>query len=150
MGFFDPFGAAPQQGGGGERGKDGRGILSVELDTTGGKRSSAKGGAATEKLTKTYRINFSDGASSTFEVSDGINGKDGIDGKDGKGIKSIRKTSSSGVVDVYTITFTDNSTFSFNVTNGINGEKGETGDKGDKGDKGDTGRAFVYSDFTKE
>lgn len=34
------------------------------------------------------------------------------------GIKTIAKTSTSGLVDTYTITFVDNSTTSYNVTNG--------------------------------
>lgn len=41
-------------------------------------------------------------------------------GATGKGISSIAKTSTSGLVDTYTITFTDNTTTTFNVTNGSN------------------------------
>jgi len=61
------------------------------------------------------------------------------------GIISIEKTSTDGLVDTYTITYTNGSTYTFTVTNGADGadgEKGEKGDKGDtgeKGDKGDTG-----------
>lgn len=39
-------------------------------------------------------------------------------GEDGKGISSIEKTGTSGLVDTYTITYTDNSTSTFTVTNG--------------------------------
>lgn len=41
-----------------------------------------------------------------------------IKGADGKGIVSIEKTSSEGLVDTYTITFTDGTTTSYNITNG--------------------------------
>ena len=79
----------------------------------------------------------------------------------GNGIQSITKISTSGLVDTYQITFTNRSTFEYQVTNGQNGQtptitiqdgywyingvntgqqaQGEKGDKGDKGDTGDTG-----------
>lgn len=50
-----------------------------------------------------------------------------IKGEDGKGIASISKTSSSGNVDTYTITYTDNTTSTFTVTNGTNGNSGSDG-----------------------
>lgn len=101
----------------------------------------------------------------------------------GGGIVSFVKTSSSGedpVVDTYTMTFSDGSTATIDVTNGKKGdigpagpkgdigpqglqgpqgEKGDTGatgavgPKGDKGDIGETGPkgdAFTYADFTAE
>lgn len=40
-----------------------------------------------------------------------------VPGPTGKGITSIMKTSSSGVIDTYTITFTDGATTTFNITN---------------------------------
>ena len=43
------------------------------------------------------------------------------EGVDGKGILSTEKTASNGLVDTYTITFTDNSTTTFTVTNGEQG-----------------------------
>ena len=42
----------------------------------------------------------------------------GEQGKDGTTIKSVEKSASSGLVDTYTITLTNGSKFSFNVTNG--------------------------------
>lgn len=42
-----------------------------------------------------------------------------------KTIRSIEKTSSSGLVDTYTIYYTDNTTTTFNITNGKNGEDAE-------------------------
>lgn len=43
-------------------------------------------------------------------------------GLDGRGIVSIAKTGTSGLVDTYTITYTDETTSTFTVTNGANGQ----------------------------
>jgi len=54
----------------------------------------------------------------------GEQGPQGIQGEKGDtgiGIKEITKTGTSGLVDTYTITFTDNSTTTFIVTNGCAG-----------------------------
>ena len=48
----------------------------------------------------------------------GDKGDKGAKGDAGKGITSIQKTSSSGKVDTYTITYSDGSTSTFTVTNG--------------------------------
>lgn len=53
------------------------------------------------------------------------------DGQDGLGIKSIEKTGTSGLTDTYTVTYTDGSTFTFQVTNGANGENGADGADGE-------------------
>ena len=45
-------------------------------------------------------------------------------GDDGNGIVSIVKTSTSGLVDTYTITYTDGTTSTFTVTNGEDGANG--------------------------
>lgn len=71
-------------------------------------------------------------------------GADGAKGDTGNGISSITKTSTSGKVDTYTITFTNGSTTTFQLTNGSDGAKG---DKGDKGDTGNTGNGI--SSITK-
>lgn len=75
----------------------------------------------------------------------GLNGQDGVDGQDGakgekgdpgspgatgNGIASIVKTGTSGLIDTYTITFTDGTTTSFQVTNGQNGQPGADGRDG--------------------
>jgi len=44
-----------------------------------------------------------------------------ITGADGKGITSITKTGTSGLIDTYTITYTDGTTSTFTVTNGSSG-----------------------------
>lgn len=48
----------------------------------------------------------------------GAKGDKGDTGDTGNGIASIRKTSTSGLVDTYTITFTNGNTTTFTVTNG--------------------------------
>ena len=48
-------------------------------------------------------------------------------GGDGRGIVSINKTATSGLVDTYTITYTDNTTSTFTVTNGADGTDGTNG-----------------------
>lgn len=90
-----------------------------------------------------------DGESPTITISDDgywvINGvksnvkATGQKGEDGVSIQNIEKTSTSGSVDTYTITYSDGSTSTFKVTNGVDGNQGIQGVKGDTGDKGDSG-----------
>lgn len=55
----------------------------------------------------------------------GPQGATGPTGPTGKGIANISYTSTSGLVDTYTITYTDNTTSTFTVTNGEDGEDGD-------------------------
>ena len=48
---------------------------------------------------------------------DGLDGVDGEDGEDGVSIASIEKTLTEGLIDTYTITYSDNSTSTFTVVN---------------------------------
>lgn len=68
---------------------------------------------------------------------DGKDGTNGTNGVDGVGIKSITKTSTSGLVDTYTITLTNNTTATFTVTNGEDGADGKDGTNGVDGKDGD-------------
>lgn len=52
----------------------------------------------------------------------GETGQTGATGATGNGIASIAKTGTSGLVDTYTITFTNGNTTTFTVTNGQDGE----------------------------
>ncbi len=61
----------------------------------------------------------------------GSPGRDGSDGDDGRGITSISKTGTSGLVDTYTITYTDGTTSTYTVTNGRDGHDGVDGDVDD-------------------
>ena len=62
--------------------------------------------------------------SSSFDVMNGV------DGEDGKGIVSVEKTGTAGLVDTYTITYTDGTTTTFTVTNGKDGVDGKDGKDG--------------------
>ena len=73
--------------------KVGKTIQSIELTGSAG-------------LVDTYTINYSDGSTSTFVVTNG------------NGIVSIAKTGTAGLIDTYTITYSDGSTSTFDVTNG--------------------------------
>ena len=78
-------------------------------------------------LNDTYTINYTDGTTSTFTVTNGASGPigpTGLTGATGNGIQSITKTGTAGNVDTYTITYTDGNTFSYDVTNGVNGADG--------------------------
>ena len=59
---------------------------------------------------------------------DGLNGKDGQQGADGIGISKIEKIGTVDLIDTYRITFTDNSTFDYEVKNGKDGQGGGTAD----------------------
>lgn len=72
----------------------------------------------TEGLVDTYTILYSDGNTSTFDVTNGRIGADGEDGEDGNGIVSVVKTGEDGLTDVYTMTFTDGTEFVYRIGNG--------------------------------
>ena len=67
----------------------------------------------------------------------------GTPGPAGVGIQKIEKTGTEGLVDTYTITYTNGQTSTYTVTNGANGEKGEKGDPGEKGEKGEKGESGI-------
>lgn len=54
----------------------------------------------------------------------------GETGSDGRGIVSVEKTGTSGNVDTYTITYTNETTSTFTVTNGTDGTDGQDGSDG--------------------
>ena len=56
----------------------------------------------------------------------GSTGQTGPVGATGNGIASITKTGTSGLVDTYTITYTNGNTTTFTITNGEDGEVTET------------------------
>lgn len=59
-----------------------------------------------------------------------IEEKGGVPGTDGRGIVSFEKTNTNGLVDTYTITYTDNTKTIFQITNGGSGGSGETPSSG--------------------
>lgn len=60
----------------------------------------------------------------------GETGQTGATGETGNGIASIVKTGTAGLVDTYTITYTDGGTTMYTVTNGAEGQPGQKGDPG--------------------
>ena len=105
---------------------NGVGIVSIAKTSTSG-------------LVDTYTITLTNGTTTSFNVTNGrdgvdgtngTNGVDGVDGVDGVGIVSIAKTSTSGLVDTYTITLTNGTTTTFDVTNGRDGTNGTNGTNG--------------------
>ena len=63
----------------------------------------------------------------------GATGEAGSNGTDGISIVGVTKTSTSGNVDIYTITYSNGTTSSFTVTNGSDGQPGAQGEKGEDG-----------------
>lgn len=111
MAFFDPFGGSGSGGSGGGSGapgKDGRGISSIVfVSSTGGSIAGIAG------ATDTYRINYTDGTTSTYTVKNGNNGEQGPKGDTGE-----------------------------QGPKGDTGEQGIQGEQGLKGDTGETGRGI--------
>ena len=66
----------------------------------------------------------------------GTNGTDGTNGQDGRGIQSISGPVTNGLVDTYTIHYTDNTTSTFTVANGAAGAQGLQGEQGPQGPAG--------------
>ena len=64
------------------------------------------------------------------EGQKGDQGDPGEKGDTGNGIANIAKTETSGLIDTYTVTYTDGTTTTFTVTNGAKGDKGDTGATG--------------------
>lgn len=104
------YNTEPLKGEDGTDGEDGVGIASVVLNAD-----------------YTLTLIFTDGTSVTTtsirgaQGEKGDTGDTGSTGATGNGIASITKTGTVGLVDTYTITFTDGTTTTFTVTNGQNG-----------------------------
>ena len=63
----------------------------------------------------------------------GQQGQKGDQGDPGISVVSIEKTSSNGLVDTYTITYSNGTTSTFTVTNGADGQQGIQGNPGSDG-----------------
>ena len=87
--------------------------LTSILDGHGGINSIVYTDPVAPSLDGTLTITLADQSTTSLTV------------KNGKGITSIAKTGTSGLVDTYTITYNDGTTGTFTVTNGA---KGDTGD----------------------
>lgn len=78
-----------------------------------------------------YRVVDHDGIAITDWVTF-ANTQD-IKGDRGVGIVSVEKTATDGLVDTYTITYSDEHTSTFSIVNGAQGEQGPQGQKGEAG-----------------
>ena len=133
------------QGPQGDSGKDGRSVVSITL-TSSDDNIDTYTITYSDNTTTTFAVtNGKDGVDGAQGIQgiQGVPGKDGhtpiitiqngywyidgvntnvlaegVKGETGKGISSIEKTSTEGLVDTYTITFTDGTTTTFTVTNG--------------------------------
>lgn len=103
-------GSAGADGSDGSDGADGVGITSI-----------------TQNLDGTLTISLDDG---TSYDTDPVKGEKGDTGDTGNGIASVVKTATSGLVDTYTITYTDGTTATFDITNGKDGQDGQDGQDG--------------------
>ncbi|MBQ8177566.1 MAG: InlB B-repeat-containing protein [Clostridia bacterium] len=107
----------------------------------------------TEGLVDSYIITYTNGTTYSFSLNNGINGKNGLTpeigtngnwwigetdtgvkaqgdkGETGNGIASIDKAS-TGLVDTYTITYTNGETFVFSIANGVDGTTPHIGENG--------------------
>lgn len=103
------------------------GTAGVGISTIAYKEEDAQGN-------NVYTITLTSG--STYDITcpkgpqgepgaDGQDGADGADGAPGVGIASITKTATAGLVDTYTITYTNGTTSTFTVTNGQDGDANE-------------------------
>lgn len=72
----------------------------------------------------------------------------GTPGPAGVGIQKIEKTDTQGLVDTYTITYTDGSTTTFTVTNGADGQDGQDGVDGASGIFPQTDHGTADTTFT--
>ena len=86
-----------------------------------------------------FKFIFADGTSVTTPSitlprgAKGDTGATGATGATGNGIASITKTGTSGLIDTYTILYTNGNTQTFTVTNGAQGEAGADGQDGADG-----------------
>lgn len=71
-------------------------------------------------ITGGHRVTITDATGS--HTADIMDGAAGTNGQDGRGIVSIIKTGTAGLVDTYTVTYTDSTTSTFTVTNGEDGD----------------------------
>ena len=69
----------------------------------------------------------------------GKDGTNGQNGTDGVSVLSITKTSTDGLVDTYTILYSDGNTSTFTVANGQDGQNGTNGVEGAQGIQGEPG-----------
>ena len=115
-----------EKGDDGEPGQDGADGVTPDISATA-TADALSSATPTVEVTKTgttaapsFKFEFSGLKGQQGEQ--GIQGEIGQTGADGNGIVSITKTGTSGLVDTYTITYTNGTTSTFTVTNGQDGQ----------------------------
>lgn len=102
----------------------------------GGRSISSITKTATHGLVDTYTITYTDGTTSTFDVTNGAPGQDGDDGIDGfSPVANVTRTSGGAVISIQDKTGTTTA----NVYDGAQGPKGDPGERGATGATGPTG-----------
>ena len=154
--------ATGPQGPQGNPGQDGRGILSITLassnnnvdtyiilysDNTSSSFTVTNGKDGAQGIQGIQGKPGADGHTPVITIVGGywyIDGvttnvkAEGLKGETGNGISSILLTKTEGLVDTYTITFTNGETTTFTVTNGKDGTQGIQGIQGIPGKDGHT------------
>jgi len=99
--------------------------------------ASLKGDSGTEVELRQYngylQWHYVDGIWENLLLLSDLQGADGTNGADGRGIVSVTKINTVGLVDTYRILFTDATTSTFTVTNGTVGANGSNGTNGADG-----------------
>ena len=136
-----------EKGDTGEAGADGREIV-LQVNTTSGYLEwQYKGDTDWTQLIALSELKGDQGIQGTQgekgETGDkgdtGAQGEKGDTGEAGRGIVSIDYTSTTGDWDTYTITYTDQTTSTFQVASGVPGKDGKDGTNGTDGKDGATG-----------
>ena len=117
---------------------DAEGVVQQEFNTTVATLSVLEGLETTEQVIQENPDIIEQILARLDELEEN-GGGGGTPGKDGVGISNIAKTGTAGLVDTYTITLTNNTTYTFTVTNGAKGEMGPQGPVGPQGETGATG-----------
>lgn len=117
---------------------DAKGVVQQEFNTTVAQLTVLEGLETTEQVIQENPDIIEQILARLDELEEN-GGGGGTPGKDGVGISNIAKTGTAGLVDTYTITLTNNTTYTFTVTNGAKGEMGPQGPVGPQGETGATG-----------
>lgn len=97
------------------------------------------------RITFSYTLDNGTVKTSSLDVMNGKDGQPGAhgtpgaDGTDGISITGVAKTNTDGLVDTYTISFSDGSAFDYEVKNGEQGIQGLRGEQGEPGIPGQQG-----------
>lgn len=105
---------------------DAEGVVQQEFNTTVATLSVLEGLETTEQVIQENPDIIEQILARLDELEEN-GGGGGTPGKDGVGISNIAKTGTAGLVDTYTITMTDETSYTFTVKNGENGNPGQDG-----------------------